>query len=280
MSLMASARAQVQDKLGLTAKAAPKQPPAPPVVSSLTKTVPAKATLTDGTAIVEFQFAPELIKIAHQSDTKPMNRSMGVPDKESGDGTADSTKVYAGVPNEVIVNAGEASISFGDLMFDGAKVVKDCAQLLKWTYPIEEPGSTAPEPPMVMPTLYFSWNKFDSGLKFLDSRGRAALILAKVDVSYVRFTAYGEPTRAKVTLSCKVPPSQLARTNPTSGGRPDRTAHLVTAGEDLPALARARYGSPAYWRPLAKANGIDDPLRVRPGDRLFVPGRSELDGVA
>jgi nucleoid-associated protein YgaU len=296
MSLISQARA----KLSSSADNSPTKETAQPVHSSLTRTtVSTKATLSDGTTTVEFQFNPDTIKIGHSPDTKPMNRSMGKPGTES-------KATIVGNPNEVIMNAGEASISFGDLLFDGPDVAEDCAKLLQWTYPIKDtnpdptpaklpknasghtvappkatgktPGSHPLPPPMIMPLLTFSWNKFDPGLKFVNPSGQAVLVLAKVDVSYIRFDAEGKATRAKVTLGCKIPPSALKGTNPTSGGRPDRRGHLVTAGEDLPSIARANYGSPAYWRHLAELNRVDDPLRVRPGDRLYVPAFAELRG--
>jgi nucleoid-associated protein YgaU len=270
MSLFAKAREQIQQKVNppsVTPPATPAQAPK----SATPPSRPVKAVLSDNKVDVVFQFNPETIKIGHQPDTKPMNRTMGAKEKKPD-------TVVGGNPNEVIMSAGEASISFSDIIFDGRNVIRDCAQLLKWTYPINDPKSTAAEPPMVMPILYFSWNNFESGLKFLDPAGRSALVLAKVDVTYVRFDPMGAVTRAKVNLSCKIPPSTLQGTNPTSGGRPDRSGYLVTAGEDLPGIARANYGSPGYWRQLAQANGIDDPLRVRPGDRLFVPARAELPG--
>lgn len=35
----------------------------------------------------------------------------------------------------------------------------------------------------------------------------------------------------------------------------------VGAGDRLPLIAAEVYGDPRLWRPIAEANGIDDPLR-------------------
>lgn len=273
MSLPTKATQQVQQKADPpTPSSAPTAPPRP--ARSPTAMRPGKARLTDDhEGLVEFQFSPELIKIGHQPDTVPMNRTMGKEVKST-----DKPATVVNQSNDVIVDAGEASISFSDIMLDGSNVIKDCAQLLKWTYPVKDPKNEGPE--LDMTILHFTWDKFETGLKFIDPLGRASLILAKVDISYTRFDHEGKAVRAKVNLNCKIPPSTLSGTNPTSGGRPARTGHLVTAGEDLPGIARSKYGNPGHWRRLAELNGIDDPLRVRPGDRLFVPGRAELTGGA
>lgn len=50
----------------------------------------------------------------------------------------------------------------------------------------------------------------------------------------------------------------------------------VKAGDKLPLIAAKVYGDARLWRPIAAANGIDNPLRFpRPQDlgrRLLVPG--------
>lgn len=268
------------------------------------------ARVGNGSECVDFQFNPEKIKVSHSPDTKAENRSMGRPG-----GSRNGGPIYVGNPNEAIVNAGEATLAFGSLTFDGHRVTTDCRRLLEWTYPVpdtnpdptpttlpqkdgklvkppvpERPsGGTAPTgvgalaPPMVLPLLQFTWDKFDPGTKFLDGDSRTMLyvILAKVEVEYTRFDQHGVPYRASVALTCKIPPMKAKGPNPTSGGRPDRRGHLVTAGEDLSSIARTQYGHPGYWRDLAVLNGVDDPLRVRPGRRLYVPGFAELrEGTA
>ena len=52
-------------------------------------------------------------------------------------------------------------------------------------------------------------------------------------------------------------------------------------GDSLAVIAYREYGNPALWRPLADVNGIDDPMRVRPGRTIFLPTADELaDGHA
>lgn len=284
----------------------PRVSAAPGAKNERTKGVQARlARVGSASDVVSFQFNPEKITVGHAPDRKAENRSMGKPG-ESRDGGP----IYVGDPNAAIVNAGEATISFDTLTFDGPRVTKDCTRLLEWTYPVPDTnpdpapaklpkkggqlvappvpartsGVTPPTgvgalaPPMVLPLLLFTWDQFDPGTKFLDraSRTRLYVILSKVEVTYSRFDQQGVPYRANVKLTCKIPPVKADGPNPTSGGRPGRRGHLVTAGEDLASIAREKYGHPGYWRDLAALNGVDDPLRVRPGRRLYVPGFAEL----
>lgn len=97
-------------------------------------------------------------------------------------------------------------------------------------------------------------------------------------VSYERFHISGVPLRAICTVTLTEVDSILPFTNPSSGGFPGREQHVVVSGESLPQLATRSYGRPAHWRDVAVANNIDDPFALRPGDNLFLPALSELEG--
>jgi hypothetical protein len=103
-------------------------------------------------------------------------------------------------------------------------------------------------------------------------------IMKKVDVKYIRFDDGGNPLRAEVTCVFQEAADFLLSllTNPTSGGVPGRRGHTLTQGENLQTVAQQNYGRPGAWRELAAANGIDDPLRVRPGRRLSLPPAQEI----
>ena len=47
--------------------------------------------------------------------------------------------------------------------------------------------------------------------------------------------------------------------------------HRVQPGETLDRISARYYGDSTKWRLLAQANGIEDPLSVRPGSLLSVP---------
>lgn len=122
-----------------------------------------------------------------------------------------------------------------------------------------------------LPTLVFQWGPPVMGFSW-------ECTMASLNVNYVRFGPDGIPSRAKVTMSLMEQPSLLgiSPTNPTSGGIAGRERHVVVEGESLVTIAQRTYGNPRAWRPLAAANGIDDPFRVSPGTVVYLPAYEEL----
>jgi nucleoid-associated protein YgaU len=47
--------------------------------------------------------------------------------------------------------------------------------------------------------------------------------------------------------------------------------YTVRRGDTLSGIAGREYGNPKNWRPIAEANGIDDPLALQPGQLLVIP---------
>jgi hypothetical protein len=278
MSIVTAGMNAVRSQLGggSTPKAAGPPVPPPPPPTTPTPAPRQVAKLTDGTNSVIFQFRPNTIKVSHSADTKAMNRSLGVAE----DGGTSRT-IVAGSATEAVMNVGDTTISFGDIVFDGEQAVTLSMQLLKWTYPFETKAATKEEPAETsMPLLTFTWGRFTPGTSFGSSAStqKTSLVLTKVDVDYSRFDNSGTPKRAKVTIATKVKVNITALQNPTSGGLSDRGGHVMVDGENLMGIAAQRYGTPGRWRELAELNGIDDPLRVRPGHRVYLPDATELRG--
>lgn len=113
------------------------------------------------------------------------------------------------------------------------------------------------------PTVTFRWGDLHSFRS----------VVAKLSLTFTYFSSTGVPLRAQMSLDLRQYEQSQAfgPQNPTSGTpRPHRT-HRVQPGETLDRISARYYGDATKWRLLASANGIEDPLAVRPGSLLAVP---------
>lgn len=121
-------------------------------------------------------------------------------------------------------------------------------------------SANTPSPPWVV----FGWGTFTSFVA----------VVKQVQAQYTMFRPDGTPIRATCSVTLEeVPTTPPPRQNPTSGGLSTHRTHVVVAGDTLPSVAQREYGDPNGWRTLARANGIDDPMRLVPGTHLAVPDR-------
>jgi LysM repeat protein len=97
-------------------------------------------------------------------------------------------------------------------------------------------------------------------------------VLTRANQKFVKFLEDGRPTRARITVSFSefIDPEREAKE--VNRQTADFTKlHTVVRGDTLAALAARFYADPARWRPLAVANGLDDPRDLEPGRTLRVP---------
>jgi hypothetical protein len=102
--------------------------------------------------------------------------------------------------------------------------------------------------------------------------------VSSVTAKYTLFTPGGTPVRAVCTVTLEEISGEQGGQNPTSGALDARDLHVVVDGDTLPSVAYGAYGDPNLWRPVAVANGVDDPMRLRAGTRLLIPSLDELAG--
>jgi hypothetical protein len=179
-------------------------------------------------------------------------------------------------------------LKLNQVVFEGASTQGKVDQLQRWLEPDWSRPSTRAssgpaygppprDPPAevntrkvwLLPELKFIW-----GSRGLNER----VELQNLDVKYTRFAPDGLPVRAEVSITLHAMHMRLTGTNPTSGGLPGRQATALVEGQNLQTLALDTYGSPAHWRKVAALNGVEDPLRLRPGTVVYLPDRAELDG--
>ncbi len=113
------------------------------------------------------------------------------------------------------------------------------------------------------PTVTFHWGDLHS----------FAAVVVDLGLTFTYFSSTGVPLRADMHLELRqFEPSQaFGPQNPTSGTPRPHRVHRVQPGETLDRISARYYGNSTKWRLLASANGIEDPLALRPGSLLSVP---------
>jgi nucleoid-associated protein YgaU len=218
-------------------------------------------------AFVNFDLNPDQILMSRQSSTG----SYGSGSANSGSPAGSSASIFKKSTPPVL--------TLNRLTFFGGDTKSRCDQLMDWMSPgggmvgalVGAALSAATGANLVTrpPKVIFQWGPPSAFL--------IEAVITAVNVTYNRFAPDGTPVRAEVTVRMQQQPSLLAllATNPTSAGLPGRRAHTVTAGDSLARIATDQYGSPGRWRQIAETNGIEDPLRIRPGDRVYLPNPEE-----
>lgn len=209
----------------------------------------AKLTLrpkSGGGAALELPYNPETLEVTASADYRDITTEDGVPGKQYMGRSSRTTTVEARLDARALPRP----------------VADTVAQVFGWLGATSASRSRgAPAPPL----LALSWGKqwFDAALTSASAR-------------YTMFAEDGSPTRAVLTLGLTEVELPERRQNPTSGSVVGRRSHQVVGGDSLHSIATAEYGDPRHWRDLALANGIDDPLVLRPGTRVLLPDVDEL----
>lgn len=112
------------------------------------------------------------------------------------------------------------------------------------------------------PHCIFQWGRFEF-----------EAVITKMDEKFTLFLKDGTPVRTvvNITLQQVIDEEAHARQNPTSGGGTAPRTRILYAGDRLDLIAWEEYGDATRWRRIAEANGIIDPLRLRPGQIIMIP---------
>ncbi len=229
---------------------------------------PSKYEFDDGTVSGELSKA-EMVVIDGKSGSetgrfKFQFNPQSVTIKKTAKYTKNNTGGYD-VPNMQFVG-GERSISFPELVFDTAESGKNVWS--KHIQPLEKMlhlDEHEHRPPIVM----LVWGNF---LRQAGGGGNAQTIEAikcvvtEMSVDYTMFKEDGTPIRAKMTLTLDEIGNKAKKKSPDFA-----KVYVVRRGDTLQQIAYREYNSAGEWRRIAESNGIDDPLRMRPGTRLLIP---------
>ncbi|KQO96749.1 CIS tube protein [Leifsonia sp. Leaf264] len=198
-----------------------------------------------------FQMNPKELTLAKTAkwETKSQNKSSSAP-----------PSVYLGPePAKMTV----------EMFFDATRahdnaVVENVEALFTACTPTKKSKNDKPSAPWVL----FKWGSLTGFVGYIKS----------VSAKYTMFAPSGQPLRAICTVALEELALEPGKQNPTSGGLQPRRVHTLSEGDTLPAIAFREYGSAALWRAVADVNGIDDPMRLRPGSPVFLPTAEELVG--
>jgi nucleoid-associated protein YgaU len=199
---------------------------------------------------IPFQFNPKELTISKAAkwNREPARnaKAAGPPEFKGADGAKLSVEMF--------FNATSPS----------AGVAGTVEQLFQLCVPTEQSHSQQKASP---PLVQLRWGKVTSFPAYV----------ASVQAKYTLFAPDGTPLRALCTVAMEEMPGNWPSQNPTSGGITAHRVHTVVAGDSLQSVAFLAYGDPNVWRAVAAANGIDDPMRLRLGSELKLPGPAELD---
>lgn len=149
---------------------------------------------------------------------------------------------------------------FDDFASAQGDVTPKITKLLAW----QMPDAKGKKPP---PLVKFEWG--NKQLK--DFTG----VITTLNINYTVFRKDGTPLQAKVDVTLEGAKELVPGKNPTSHAVDMRRVHTVVEGETIASVAFAELGRAGYWRAIADANGIDDPLRLRPGQALLIPSAAD-----
>jgi len=226
------------------------------------------ASMVSGFPSVEFLVPPASIKISKGSDWK-----LDTSPSATGSGPVQ----WQGTQ--------PLTMSF-DFVLDGDPADKNSMQNSKTPLAGADPASAKSVLPDVEKLLSLCEVDPIGGLLGIGTSPLAMLIwgsfvspvslVKNIDVEFSSFNSDGTPTRAVGKMTLQQYPVPEGAQNPTSGGELVRRSSQVFEGDTLAHVSYREYRVPARWRDLAEANGIDDPMRVAPGDMLVIPALEEL----
>jgi hypothetical protein len=111
------------------------------------------------------------------------------------------------------------------------------------------------------PILQFTWGT----LSF-------TCVLARVNQRFIMFLPDGTPVRARITATFNeyIDPEREAKEVDRQTADFSKV-HIIMQGETLSQIAGKFYENAQLWRPIAIANGIDNPRALRTGQQLRIP---------
>ncbi len=150
------------------------------------------------------------------------------------------------------------------LVFDGTGVVPSDPPVIQRVTKFLEMAryrGEAHKPPYIR----LRWGGDDGGLSFCCAMKTAT-------ATFTLFDRHGQPLRAKVSATFEEVVDEATLRGEESAESADLyRVWTVHAAETIDGIAAIVYGDPAYWREIARVNGLASPRALMPGMRLHLP---------
>lgn len=105
-------------------------------------------------------------------------------------------------------------------------------------------------------------------------------VVTSLTQTFTLFREDGIPVRATLACDFRQWRSEEMERRAVNLRSPDvAKTRVVRRGETLSGIAGEEYANPALWRPIAEANGIDNPRRLEPGTALLIPVLAAAGGA-
>jgi len=221
---------------------------------SMSRLVKGKLINNETHAELEFKFNPSEYSIKKSNNTHPEpspGKNAPAPQFQGGDPLTMTFQLFFDTYEGEEMMMDDVRDKYTNKLLDLTSIEKKTLRT--------DPNAKKGRPPLVT----FIWGDYWS------FKG----VLKDVGLKFTLFTSQGKPVRATadITLLQAEEEGANAPQNPTSGGEGVRSSRVVQAGDTLDLIAYQEYGDATKWRPLAVANGLEDPRGLRPGQRLVVP---------
>lgn len=112
-------------------------------------------------------------------------------------------------------------------------------------------------------------------LRFVWGNLNFTCVLSRVSKKFTMFRSDGKPVRATLSVTFNEFKTGLSSREKRRES-PDRTkTYTIKQGDSLWAIAAREYGDPAFWRPIAAKNKIENPRLLEIGREITIPPLEE-----
>lgn len=207
--------------------------------------------LTDGGELIEVMFNPNSYTITKQVAWTPATKSTdGGPTTDRNANAP--TNTFAGgnarqLNLELFYDTTESNIAARDVRLQTDRIVR-----------LTRISRDKEQPPVC--TVMWGVQKTED-FPFVGT-------ISSLTQNFVLFDQIGRPLRATLNVTFT---EFLNRDDDERVTDPETTTRVVRLGDSLASIAADVYRDPSQWRAIARANGIENPLKVPAGAKLTIP---------